>query len=79
MSILEKHSVEKLSQGGFVLVLNNEAKIDSQAEAMLQALHSRSTGGIKHHLEVLKKEEQKISWSNFTWVMDISRLEIAEV
>ncbi len=59
MSILEKHSVEKLSQGGFVLVLNNEAKIDSQAEAMLQALHSRSTGGIKHHLEVLKKRGAK--------------------
>ncbi|MCK4635681.1 MAG: FAD-dependent thymidylate synthase [Candidatus Moranbacteria bacterium] len=55
MNILEKHSVEKLSQGGFILVLNNEAKIDSQAEAMLQALHSRSTGGIKQHLEVLKK------------------------
>lgn len=55
MSTLEKHSVEKLSQGGFVLVLNNEAKIDSQAEAMLQALHSRSTGGIKNHLEILKK------------------------
>jgi thymidylate synthase ThyX len=53
MDILEKHTIEKLSQGGFVLVLNNEAKIDGQAEAMLQALHSRSTGGIKEHLTVL--------------------------
>lgn len=56
MNILEKHSVEKLSGGGFVLVLNNEAKIDGQAEAMLQALHSRSVGGIKKHLEVLREK-----------------------
>jgi len=56
MNILKKHAVEKLSQGGFVLVLNTEAKIDGQAEAMLQALHSRSTGGIKSHLQVLKEK-----------------------
>ncbi len=56
MNILKKHSVEKLNQGGFVLVLNTEAKIDGQAEAMLQALHSRSTGGIKSHLQVLKEK-----------------------
>lgn len=49
------HVVRDLNQGGFVLVLNNEAKIDAQAEAMLQALHSRSTGGIYQHLEILKK------------------------
>lgn len=56
MDILEKHSVENLSNGGFVLVLNTEAKIDGQAEAMLQALHSRSTGGIKAHLNVLQEK-----------------------
>jgi thymidylate synthase ThyX len=56
MDILEKHSVENLSGGGFVLVLNTEAKIDGQAEAMLQALHSRSTGGIQKHLEVLREK-----------------------
>lgn len=51
------HVVEDLEQeGGFVLVLNNEAKIDAQAEAMLQALHSRSTGGIHHHLKILKEK-----------------------
>lgn len=38
------------------MVLNNGAEIDGQAEAMLQALHSRSTGGIKHHLKVLKEK-----------------------
>ncbi|GBE16408.1 FAD-dependent thymidylate synthase [bacterium BMS3Abin15] len=56
MNILEKHVVKNLDQGGFVLVLNNEAGIDGQAEAMLQALHSRSIGGIKHHLEILKEK-----------------------
>ena len=56
MNILKKHSVEKLRQGGFVLVLNNEAKIDGQAEAMLQALHSRSIGGIESHLRILKEK-----------------------
>jgi thymidylate synthase ThyX len=51
------HVVKNLKQkGGFVLVLNNEAKIDAQAEAMLQALHSRSTGGIHHHLKILKEK-----------------------
>ena len=49
------HVVRDLNQGGFILVLNNEAKIDAQAEAMLQALHSRSTGGIYQHLKILKE------------------------
>ncbi len=54
---MKKHSIEKLKQeGSFVLVLNNGAEIDGQAEAMLQALHSRSTGGIKHHLKILKEK-----------------------
>ncbi len=56
MEISEKHSVENLAGGGFVLVLNTEAKIDGQAEAMLQALHSRSTGGIQSHLKVLEEK-----------------------
>ena len=54
-NIFKKHVVKKLSQGGFILVLNTEAKINGEAEAMLQALHSRSIGGIKHHLGILKK------------------------
>ena len=56
MDILEKHATRQLANGGFVLVLNTEAKIDGQAEAMLQALHSRSTGGIKNHLKVLEEK-----------------------
>ena len=51
------HVVKKLKkQRGFVLVLNNGAKINGEAEAMLQALHSRSVGGIRHHLQVLKEK-----------------------
>lgn len=56
MDILAKHPTRQLSNGGFVMVLNTEAKIDGQAEAMLQALHSRSTGGIKSHLKVLAEK-----------------------
>ena len=54
--IFAKHPTRNLSNGGFVLALNTEAKIDGQAEAMLQALHSRSTGGIKNHLKVLEEK-----------------------
>ena len=56
MDILEKHIIKQLSSGGFILALNTEAKIDGQAEAMLQALHSRSTGGIKSHLQTLAEK-----------------------
>lgn len=56
MNNKNKHVTKKLENGGFILVLNNEAKIDAQAEAMLQALHSRSTGGINHHLDVLAQK-----------------------
>ena len=55
-NIFEKHAVRHLSNGGFVMALNVEAKIDGQAEAMLQALHSRSTGGIESHLKVLEEK-----------------------
>ncbi len=50
-----KHVTRDLPGGGFVLVLGTGAVIDAQAEAMLQALHSRSTGGIRAHLEVLSE------------------------
>ncbi len=56
MEISKKHVIKNLENGGFVLVLNTRAEIDGQAEAMLQALHSRSTGGINHHLKILKEK-----------------------
>lgn len=48
-----KHAERSLRSGGQVIVLNTGALIDPEAEAMLQALHSRSTGGLKEHLEKL--------------------------
>ena len=39
-----------------VYVLDTWAIIDSEADAMLQALHSRSTWGLMHHLEILKEK-----------------------
>ncbi len=51
-----KHTFVKLAGNGEVIVLDTGALIDAEAEAMLQALHSRSTGGLKHHLEVLAKK-----------------------
>lgn len=49
------HIENNIPSGGSVLVLNNGATIGPESEAMLQALHSRSIGGIRSHLEVLAK------------------------
>ncbi|MDP1707393.1 MAG: FAD-dependent thymidylate synthase [bacterium] len=55
--ILElKHATRDLPGGGFVLVLNTGAVITPEAEAMLQALHSRSVGGIREHLKTLAEK-----------------------
>lgn len=51
-----KHTAVAIEGGGEVIVLDTGAVIDSEAEAMLQALHSRSTGGLKSHLEVLAQK-----------------------
>lgn len=48
-----KHATRELPDGGFVLVLNTGALIPPEGEAMLQALHSRSVGGIRAHLKTL--------------------------
>lgn len=50
---------------GEVIVLNTGAVIDAEAEAMLQALHSRSTGGIKAHLKVLAEKGAANFMQNF--------------
>ncbi len=51
-----QHAEKQLPQGGMVLVLNTGAIINPEAEAMIQALHSRSTGGVHEHLETLMKK-----------------------
>lgn len=50
-----KHTTRTLPTGGEILVLDTGALIPAESEAMLQALHSRSVGGIKEHLKVLEK------------------------
>ena len=59
------HVEKPLPNGGSVLVLNTGAIIDAEADAMLQALHSRSVGGIKHHLEVLADKGADGFMANF--------------
>jgi thymidylate synthase ThyX len=51
-----KHTSVEIKGGGEVIILDTGAIIDAEAEAMLQALHSRSTGGLKNHLKVLAEK-----------------------
>ena len=50
------HTSVKLNRGGEIIVLDTGALINAEAEAMLQALHSRSTGGLRSHLEILAEK-----------------------
>jgi thymidylate synthase ThyX len=50
------HIQKPLASGGTVILLNTRAAITPEAQAMLGALHSRSTGGLRSHLEVLGKK-----------------------
>ena len=60
-----KHVEKKLPNGAMVLVLETGALIRSESEAMLQALHSRSIGGIRKHLEVLASKGPEKFMSTF--------------
>lgn len=59
------HVVRQLPNGGMVLVLNTGAVITPEAEAMLQALHSRSVGGIREHLKILAERGAEKFMSSF--------------
>lgn len=50
------HHVRTLPHNGQVVVLNTGAVINPESEAMLQALHSRSTEGIDGHLKILAEK-----------------------
>lgn len=50
------HRSIALPGGGEVIVLNKGAVITEEAAAMLGALHSRSVGGIREHLDTLSKK-----------------------
>ncbi|MDO8231883.1 MAG: FAD-dependent thymidylate synthase [bacterium] len=60
-----RHVTRELTGGGFVLILNTGAVIDAEAEAMLQALHSRSVGGIRAHLKTLAEKGPERFMKNF--------------
>ncbi len=60
-----KHSQKKTDFGGKVVLLNTGAVINAEAEAMLQALHSRSNEGIKHHLKILEEKGAERFMENF--------------
>ncbi|MBI5817257.1 MAG: FAD-dependent thymidylate synthase [Candidatus Yonathbacteria bacterium] len=51
-----KHVTRSLPNDGMVLVLNPGAIIGPEAEAMIQALHSRSAEGVRSHLEILAQK-----------------------
>ena len=51
-----EHTTTKAHSGATICVLDTGAAINAEASAMLQALHSRSTGGIKHHLKILAEK-----------------------
>ena len=51
-----KHTRVDIEGGGEVIILDTGAVIDAEAEAMLQALHSRSTGGLRSHLKILAEK-----------------------
>ncbi|MFH1429969.1 MAG: FAD-dependent thymidylate synthase [Candidatus Uhrbacteria bacterium] len=59
------HVTRTLPNGGIVLVLNTGAAISPESEAMLQALHSRSVGGVAEHLEKLKKSGSEKFMASF--------------
>ena len=59
------HTEVSIDGGGEVLVLNTGSTITPEAEAMLQALHSRSIGGIKSHLQVLSDKGSDKFMSSF--------------
>ena len=54
-----KHVRKPLGGMGQVVVIDNGALITAEADAMLQALHSRSIGGIDSHLLKLAKKGAK--------------------
>jgi thymidylate synthase ThyX len=50
------HYKASLPGGGHIVVIDPGASLTAEALAMLQALHSRSVGGVESHLEVLAEK-----------------------
>src|SRR3989339_762322 len=60
-----KHSQIKIKGGGKVIVLDTGSVIGPEAGAMLQALHSRSVGGLEDHLKILAEKGPENFMKNF--------------
>ncbi len=60
-----KHNETEIKGGGVVIVLDTGSVIGPESEAMLQALHSRSVGGLKGHLKILEERGSENFMSSF--------------
>jgi len=60
-----KHTKIDIVGGGKVIVLDTGSVISPEADAMLQALHSRSTGGLESHLKILADKGPDNFMKNF--------------
>jgi hypothetical protein len=60
-----KHSQVEINGGGKVIVLDTGSVIGPEAAAMLQALHSRSVGGLEGHLKILSEKGADNFMKNF--------------
>jgi len=60
-----KHSKVDIEGGGKVIVLDTGSVIGPEADAMLQALHSRSTEGLEGHLRILADKGPDNFMKNF--------------
>ena len=64
ISELTHHSA-LIDGGGEIIVLDTGSVLNSESVAMLQALHSRSVGGLRSHLETLEKRGADGFMKNF--------------
>lgn len=60
-----KHNQVEIKGGGKVIVLDTGSVIGPEAAAMLQALHSRSIGGLEGHLKILSEKGADNFMKNF--------------
>ncbi len=59
------HPETEIKGGGTIIVLDTGSLIGAESAAMLQALHSRSTGGLRSHLKVLMEKGSDNFMKNF--------------
>ena len=60
-----RHTQVDIKGGGKVIVLDTGAVIGPESAAMLQALHSRSIGGLESHLKILSERGAENFMKNF--------------